>query len=109
MDNNRKLDMLRNLINDQDEDMGLLSVYLELAENAILSRLYPYKNDYTGLKMPDRYVMLQLSIAAYLMNKRGAEGQTKHSENGIVREFASADIPNDMLSSVVPYVGVIGE
>ena len=39
--------------------------------------------------------------------KRGAEGQTQHSENGITRQYENADIPSSMLKSLTPYCGTI--
>jgi len=51
--------------------------------------------------------MLQLEIATYLLNKRGAEGQTAHSENGISRSYESADVPSSMLNQIVPHCGII--
>jgi hypothetical protein len=47
-----------------------------------------------------------VEIAAYLLNKRGAEGQTSHSENGISRGYESGSIPESMLSDVLPFVGI---
>ena len=44
--------------------------------------------------------------AVYLLNKRGAEGETAHSENGISRSYESADIPESMLSGIIPFAGV---
>ncbi len=57
--------------------------------------------------VPIKYHYLQCQIAAYLLNKQGAEGESRHSENGVDRTYESADIPSSMLSSVVPYVGVL--
>ena len=46
--------------------------------------------------------MIQLNVACYLYNKIGAEGQVQHIENGIHRNWGSADVPNDMLKDIVP-------
>lgn len=102
-----KIAMLRTMIDDQDEPAEVLSVYLELAGEKVLNRLYPFKDDYTGLKVPDRYAAVQLKCAAYMLLKRGAEGQIQHIENGIHRNYGSADIPDGMLQEVVPYAQVI--
>jgi hypothetical protein len=59
------------------------------------------------MEVPRRYGYLQCEIAAYLLNKRGAEGQTGHSENGISRSYESADVPESMLSEVIPFCKVI--
>jgi len=55
--------------------------------------------------VPKKYHYLQCEIAVFLLNKRGAEGQSRHSENGIDRTYDGGDIP--MLKNVVPYAGVI--
>ena len=99
----QKIERLRILIDDQDEADNVLSAYLSIAGDAILNQMYPYKTDYTGLEVPDRYVSVQLKISSYLLLKRGAEGQIQHIENGVHRNYGSADIPKDMLKDVVPY------
>lgn len=108
MTEDRKIQMLRALIGDFElrENQMLLSVYLDMAGAKILERLYPYRESWDGLEVPDKYSMLQLKIATYLLNKRGAEGQIQHIENGIHRNYGDADIPENMLSSVAPFVGI---
>ena len=90
-------------IDDEKEDTLLLDL-LESAKFAILSRRYPFGGFPTDLD--SRYHDLQVRIAVYLYNKRGAEGQTSHSENGISRTYESADIPESLLRDIIPYVGV---
>lgn len=107
MTEKRKIDMLRTMLQDRDMDEGVLSVYLELAGDKILNRMYPFKDDYTGLSVPDRYVSVQLKIAAYQINKIGAEGEIQHIENGTHRNYGAADIPDGMLQEVVPYAQAI--
>ena len=104
----RKAEMLRALIGDtkRKEDSDILSVYLDMAKAKILGRLYPYRESWDDLDVPDKYVMLQLKIAAYLMNKRGAEGQIQHIENGVHRNYGDADVPESMLSDLAPFVGI---
>lgn len=104
----RKEEMLRALIDDRKrkEDSAVLSVYLNMAKAKILGRLYPYRENWDDLDVPDKYVMLQLKIAAYLMNKRGAEGQIQHIENGVHRNYGDADVPESMLSDLAPFVGI---
>jgi len=107
MTEERKIDVLRTMIDDRDEDAEVLSVFLELAGDKILNRMYPYREDYTGLTVPDRYVSIQLKVAAYMLLKRGAEGQIQHIENGVHRNYGSADIPDGMLAEIVPYAQAI--
>lgn len=103
-----KLSMLRVMVgqpNEGDWRDDVLISYLSIAGRKIINRAYPY--DDTVTEVPRRYGYLQCDIAAYLLNKRGAEGQTSHSENGVSRSYESADVPESMLSEVVPHVGVL--
>ena len=103
-----KLSMLRVMVgqpNAGDWADDVLISYLTIAGRKIINRAYPY--DDTVNEVPRRYGYLQCDIAAYLLNKRGAEGETAHSENGITRSYASADVPEAMLSEVTPHVGVL--
>jgi hypothetical protein len=103
-----KLSLLRVMVgqpNKGDWTDDVLTSYLHIAGRKIINRAYPY--DDTITEVPRRYSYLQCDIANYLLNKRGAEGQTAHSENGISRSYESADIPPSMLSEVIPCVGVL--
>jgi hypothetical protein len=104
-----KLSLLRAMVGTPNTDENwsddVLISYLTIAGRKIINRAYPY--DDTVDEVPRRYGYLQCEIAAYLLNKRGAEGQTAHSENGISRSYESADIPPSMLSEVIPCVGVL--
>ncbi len=102
-----KISRLRLMIDSPEEDSETLSVYLKLAGDAILNQMYPFTEDYTGLAVPPRYESVQLKIGSYLYLKRGAEGQIQHIENGIHRNYGSADVPKDMLKDVIPYCHVI--
>ena len=102
-----KLSMLRVMVgqpNEGDWSDEVLTSYLAIAGRKILNRAYPY--DDTIEEVPRRYGYLQCDIANYLLNRRGSEGQTAHSENGINRSYESADVPESMLSEVTPHVGV---
>lgn len=103
MTESEKLAMLKNLSGESDE--GVLLTFLTLAGRKIIQRAYPYRTDIE--EVPGRYATTQVEIACYLLNKRGAEGETYHSENGINRSYENADVPDSMLSRVVPFVGVI--
>ena len=103
----KKVDMLQRMMPGDDTDAGILEVYLELAGQKILNRMYPFKDNYDGLEVPDRYVAVQLKIANYMINKIGAEGQIQHIENGIHRNYGSADIPDGMMEEVVPFCQAI--
>ena len=83
----------------------VLNAYLTIAGKKIIARRYPY--DDTVTEVPSRYGYLQCEIAAYLLNKRGAEGEVAHNENGISRTYENADVPDSMLRDVTPVCGVI--
>ena len=103
----KKVDMLRRMMDGDETDQGILEVYLELAAQKILNRMYPYKENYDGLEVPDRYTGAQLKIANYMLYKRGAEGEIQHIENGIHRNYGAADIPDGMLAEIVPFCQAI--
>lgn len=106
MTDNEKLVVLKTILNvEGSSEDSLLSVYLSLAASKILLKAYPY--DSTKTEVPLQYAQLQCEIAVYLYNKRGAEGQSYHSENGINRAYENADIPKSMLASVIPHAEVI--
>ena len=104
MNEEEKLIALRAMVGGSDTD-EVLSTYLNLAGRKIIARAFPYDPSVT--EVPVQYDTLQCEIAAYMLNKRGAEGQTSHSENGISRSYENADVPASMLKIVTPHCGVI--
>lgn len=104
MTENEKLIALKAMVGNSDSD-EVLSTYLKLASRKIIDRAFPYESNVS--EVPEKYGALQCEIAAYMLNKRGAEGQTSHSENGITRSYENADVPSSMLKVVTPHVGVI--
>lgn len=86
---------------DSDND-ALLSAYLAFAGNAILNRRYPFGRPENAVVEP-QYEYLQIEIAVYLFNKRGMEGESLHSENGVSRSFGSeTGIPKELMVQVTP-------
>ena len=104
MNQTEKLTLLKAMVGSADSDDVLLA-YLDIAGRKVINRAYPYGTEET--EVPSRYDFLQCEIAAYLLNKRGAEGQTGHSENGISRSYESADVPESLLGAITPTCGVI--
>lgn len=105
MTNEEKLTMVRVMCDSDDDSDDILLAYLAVAGRKIIDRAYPFESDVT--EVPRRYELLQCEIAVYLLNKRGAEGETSHSENGISRSYEKADVPESMLSIITPFCGVI--
>lgn len=101
-----KLNQLKILLGKQGDNSedDLLLMLLTLSGQKILERVYPY--DDSIKEVPSRYATKQVEIALYLYNKRGAEGQISHSENGISRTYESADVPESLMKGLTPYVGV---
>ena len=104
-----KLALCRVMVGQPDTAEGwsdeILRAYLTIAGRKIINRAYPY--DDTITEVPTRYGYLQCEIAAYLLNKRGAEGEVSHSENGISRTYENADVPDSMLRDVIVHCGVV--
>ena len=103
MTESERLEMLKNLSGETDS--GVLFTYLTLAGQKVIQRAYPYRSDVK--EVPAKYTTNQVEIACYLLNKRGAEGETYHSENGINRSYENADVPESMLARITPFAGVI--
>ena len=101
---NEKIAILRSIVGS-DDDNATYAAYLALAAKAVCNRCYPF--DKTRTEVPREYEMDQIEISAYLLNRRGAEGQLSHSENGISRSYEAASIPESMLKRITPYCGVV--
>ena len=103
----QKIVMLQRMMGGDDTDPGILEVYLDLAKQTILNRMYPFTEDFGDMDVPDRYISIQLKVANYMINKIGAEGEIQHIENGIHRNYGSADVPDGMLKEIVPFCQAI--
>ena len=87
---------------DTDTDEVLDGVLAD-AEALVLNRMYPFGYP-DGMSVPTRYERIQIQLAAELYSKRGAEGQTGHSENGITRSWSES---SPLLNRVLPHVGSV--
>ena len=109
MNDSQKKQMLQSLTGKSED--SLLSTYLTIAKSKIQDRLYPFaeaKYDEEEYEVPEKYDVLQVEMAAYLIGKIGAEGETRHSENGVDRSYESADVPREMLRRIIPIAKVVG-
>jgi hypothetical protein len=93
-------------VTETNLDDDVLDFYLGTAADAIISRAYPFLADDAEVELPARYASVQCDIAAYLINKRGAEGQIAHSENGVSRTYGDSGIPASYFRGIVPCCGV---
>lgn len=100
-----KTSMLRTMVGEEDTDT--LITYLEIARELILNIVYPTEPNRAEMEVPAMYDMKQVEIAAYFLNKRGAEGEIQHIENGIHRNYGSSDVPEAMIKHITPFCGVV--
>ena len=98
-----KIAMVKAMSGETDEE--IVSAYLALAGNKICRIAYPF--DDTVTEVPGKYAYVQVEAAVYMLNKRGAEFQTGHSENGISRQYESGDLPPSLVQQIVPMCGVV--
>ena len=105
MIDSEKLTMLKALIGNTDLSDDVLLVYLAIAGDEVLRRCYPFAADTQSYEVPDRYVTIQVRLARNEIFKRGAEGQSSMSDNGVSRVYESDDV---LLRMIVPYAHVPG-
>ena len=96
--------MVRNLVNEPRFD-AFTEAYLELAKGAVVERLFPFQDRHWA-DVPEKHHPRTVEIAVYLVNRRGAEGETSHSESGVSRSYESAGVPASFLRGITPHVGV---
>ena len=99
-----QLERLKIRITEKVSDIELEDI-LESAKAVIMSRRFPFGEHPTEIE--DKYKDLQIRIAVEMFNKRGAEGETTHSENGVSRSYASANVSEDLLKEITPKAGVV--
>lgn len=90
----------------QESDDAVLERCIQMAYAAIQSRRFPYRDDWPEEVEP-RYQDLQYRIALDLYNKRGAEGELGHVENGVSRSYESSWISEQLLLEVTPMCAVL--
>ncbi len=92
-----QLEKLKVLLPEAQSEDALLEVYLEMAKDIITEIRH------SDVVEPE-YLNLQLKMAVEFYSKRGAEGQTSHSENGIGRTYDKTDVSTGLLEQIRPYV-----
>ena len=103
-----KIAMVKTLVeNDADATDTVVPVYLTLAMNKMLERLYPYDTGKDSGDIPVRYDTVQCELAARLFLRRGSEGENNHEENGVNRTYATVD-DEDILCRLTPFAKVGG-
>lgn len=99
-----QLERLKIRITESINDIELEDI-LESAKAVILSRRFPFAEQPEELE--NKYKDLQIRIAVEMIAKRGAEGETAHSENGVSRSYSSASVSEELLREITPKAGVV--
>lgn len=92
---NQQLHRLRSQLGNPSDEDEVLEYCLERASDIICD----IRN---SDKVEKKYLTTQIAIAIEIYNKRGAEGQTSHTENGISRVYASGDISHHLIRKITP-------
>ena len=104
MPGDEKLARLRQMLDPADTTSDeIANAYLDMAEKAVINLAFPFGDG--SEVMPEKYENVQIEIALYMLNKRGAEGETEHSEGGTSRTYESGDIPLSLKSMITPCAG----
>lgn len=104
MTEDEKVQMVQQLITDVAVTTALIQTYLAISANRILNRVWPFGG--SPAEWPTQYDLVQVQLAVRMIARRGGEGETAHSENGVSRTYGSVD-DEDILSQLVPYAGVV--
>jgi hypothetical protein len=103
MTDESKIVLVKSMTDEKAED--IISVFLEMAGDSVCKYCDPYKRVERETLL-EEYGGVQARIAAYFLNKRGADGESAHSENGTSRSYESGDIPESLLRELTPICGV---
>ena len=101
-----KITMLR-AIGGWDDSDTVLSAFLDVAGGMVVTRCYPF-GDGTET-VPLKYEITQVKVANYLLNKRGAEGETGHTENGTSVSYSDGDVPRSVMGEIIPFSRLVAE
>lgn len=92
-----QLSVLKSLVGEDLASDDVFQFYLDCASDVICD----IRNSNT---VETKYLNIQIKIAIELFQKRGAEGQTGHSENGLARTYEKADISDSLIRQITPIV-----
>lgn len=108
MTNAEKIAMVKTLVeNDAEATDEVVGVYLTLARNTMLERLFPYHPSKDSGDIPTRYDTIQCELAARYFLRRGGQGEINHEENGVNRQYGTID-DDDILKRLTPFAKVGG-
>lgn len=97
-----KYQMFLTMLGEDDEvELSVFEVYLRHAQQKILNHRFPYGTSL--VEVEPRFELDTIELAVVLYNQRGGEGQSKHVENGVTREWRS----EAQILSTIPRMGGI--
>ena len=105
MTDEQKIAKVKTLVeNDPSATDEVCGVYLELAQDAILGRRYPFG-------IPDvydisQYDLKQCELASRYFLRRGGQGEITHNENGVNRTYQSVN-DEDILRTIPQIAKVV--
>lgn len=107
----QKLITVQTLIDDGTGYMpsdDLLNTYIAVAGNEILSWMYHLVGGVPEdvIEVPSKYEGIQIYAVVVGFTQSGAEGETRHHENGVIREFKYDSMMEYIHNNVLPYVRV---
>lgn len=106
MTDNEKAEKIIELLSPETVTTEEVLPYVLIAKEIMLNRLYPFC-EWDTVSLPPRYDMLHCSATIELWNRRGAEGQISHSENGISRTWANSILSPFLINLLIPQVGSV--
>lgn len=92
-----QFDKLKEQLGNPEGEDGILIFCLENAAEIICD----IRN---SDRVESKYLSTQISIAIEIYNKRGAEGQTSHVENGLHRNYEKGHISDSLISRITPMI-----
>lgn len=95
------------MMTDESSSSDVVTAYLGLAKQIVFEKAFPFGS--FPEVMPAQYDGVHVEVAAYLINKRGAEGETVHLENGVSRHWEDGSLPPSLLRRIIPFAGVPGK
>lgn len=101
MTHEEKIEKIASIVGEDDNKV--LCACLFEAKSKILNTLYPFGNIDLETEVPARYEYQEIELAVVIYNKKGAEGQSSHGENGVSRIWESE---LSILSKITPMAGL---
>ena len=105
-----KLTVIKTLLDDGGEMPSdeKLNTYIQIAGQEILAWKYHLiggvPDDVTEVPAAEDITHIYAVVAGY--THAGAESESRHSENGVIREFVYGDMVDYIRNNVLPYVRV---